>query len=96
MHLNVTGQISPVDLVVRIAKDKKILTLLDCSQTVGMLSIDAFRLDVDFIAGTCHKGLLSLPGLGFVYIKNPDLVDVYYREAEGLTQRICDILLYHP
>jgi cysteine desulfurase / selenocysteine lyase len=84
---NVTGQISPVDLIVRIAKDKKILTLLDCSQTVGMLSIDALKLDVDFIAGTCHKGLLSLPGLGFMYIKNPDLVDSLLQGGGGFNSK---------
>lgn len=84
---NVTGQISPIDLVVRIAKDKKILTLLDCSQTVGILNVDTSRLDVDFMAGTCHKGILSLPGLGFLYIRNPDLVDSLLQGGGGFNSK---------
>jgi len=84
---NVTGHISPVALIAKIGKDKKILTLLDCSQTVGILPIDTFKLDVDFIAGTCHKGLLSLPGLGFVYMRNPDLVDSLLQGGGGLNSK---------
>ena len=84
---NVTGQIGPIDLVAKIGKDKKNLTLIDCSQTVGLLHIDTLKLDVDFIAGTCHKGLMSLPGLGFVYMRNPNIVDSLLQGGGGFNAK---------
>jgi cysteine desulfurase / selenocysteine lyase len=52
-----------------------------------MLCIDALRLDVDFIAGTCHKGLLPLPGLGFLHIIKPDLVDGLLQGSGGFNSK---------
>ena len=80
---NVIGSISPVDEIANIARKRNILMLLDCSQTVGVLDIDLHKLDIDFTAGTCHKGLLSLPGLGFIYVKDANLIDSLIQGGGG-------------
>lgn len=80
---NVIGSISPVKEIANIARERKILMLLDCAQTVGILDIDLHQLDIDFIAGTCHQGLLSLPGLGFIYVKDANLIDSLIQGGGG-------------
>ena len=68
---NVLGKIIPLDKIAKIAKEKKLLLGLDCSQSLGHVDLNLAKYDVDFVAGTCHKGLLGPPGVGFMYIKEP-------------------------
>jgi selenocysteine lyase/cysteine desulfurase len=56
--------------IVRIARAKGAMVLLDCYQSVGSLDIDVKALDVDFAAGGMLKYLLGTAGIGFLYAKD--------------------------
>src|ERR1700735_98843 len=55
--------------IVRLARAKGAMVLLDCYQAVGSLDIDVKALDVDFAAGGMLKYLLGTAGIGFLYAK---------------------------
>ncbi|QEK39655.1 aminotransferase class V-fold PLP-dependent enzyme [Candidatus Sneabacter namystus] len=67
---NVTGTISPIHDIAKIAQQNNILLLVDCAQTAGILDVGVVSKNADFTAYTCHKSLLSFPGLGLLYVKN--------------------------
>ena len=56
--------------IVRIARAKGAMVLLDCYQSVGSLDIDVKRLDVDFAVGGMLKYLLGTAGIGFMYVRD--------------------------
>jgi selenocysteine lyase/cysteine desulfurase len=66
---NVTGAVNPAAVLLKYAGAKGCLTLLDASQTMGLLDIDASQLPVDIVAFTGHKYLLGPPGTGGLYVK---------------------------
>jgi selenocysteine lyase/cysteine desulfurase len=55
--------------IVRLARAKGAMVLLDCYQSVGSLDIDVKALDIDFAAGGMLKYLLGTAGIGFLYAK---------------------------
>ena len=56
--------------IVRLAREKGALVLLDCYQSVGSVDIDVKKLDVDFAAGGMLKYLLGTAGIGFLYVRD--------------------------
>ncbi len=80
---NVIGVTSPLKQICQIAKMNGIPVLVDLSQTAGVIPIDIADWDVDFAAGTGHKGLLGPSGVGFLYVKTPDLIDSLYEGGSG-------------
>jgi selenocysteine lyase/cysteine desulfurase len=56
--------------IVRLAREKGALVLLDCYQSVGSVDIDVKKLDVDFAVGGMLKYLLGTAGIGFLYVRN--------------------------
>ena len=56
--------------IVRIARAKGALVLLDCYQSVGSQDINVKRLDVDFAVGGMLKYLLGTAGIGFMYVRD--------------------------
>jgi cysteine desulfurase/selenocysteine lyase len=61
---NVSGTISPVGEVARIARGVGASVLVDAAQTAGVLPIDVQAAGIDFLAFTGHKGLLGATGTG--------------------------------
>lgn len=55
--------------IVRIARAKGAMVLLDCYQTAGSLDVDVKALDVDFAVGGMLKYLLGTAGIGFLYVR---------------------------
>jgi selenocysteine lyase/cysteine desulfurase len=66
---NVTGAVHPVAELFAEVHEYGGLTLLDASQTIGLLPIDAQRLGADILAFTGHKYLLGPTGTGGLYIR---------------------------
>lgn len=65
---NVTGTLFPIEEIGRIAKERNIRFLVDCSQTAGAYPVDVQRANIDLLAFTGHKCLLGLQGTGGLYI----------------------------
>lgn len=55
--------------IVKIARRKGALVLLDCYQSVGSMGIDVKEFDVDFAVGGYLKYMLGTAGLGFMYVR---------------------------
>lgn len=74
--------------IVRIARARGALVLLDCYQSVGAVDIDVKALDVDFAVGGMLKYLLGTAGIGFMYVRDrliPSLVPTnsgWFAQAE--------------
>lgn len=66
---NVSGAIQPIEEIVRAAKAKGALTLVDAAQTAGSVPIDLSSLPVDLLAASGHKGLLGPQGTGFLFVR---------------------------
>ncbi|WP_262920291.1 aminotransferase class V-fold PLP-dependent enzyme [Parabacteroides sp. FAFU027] len=74
-HLsNVNGVIQPIREIAQIAHTKGWFIILDASQSLGEIPVNAGDWGVDFIAFTGHKGLLGPTGTGGFYAKNPSLL----------------------
>lgn len=67
---NVLGTIQPLSEIAYAVKMKnqKILTLVDASQTLGVIPVDVQKSQIDLLAAPGHKGLLGPTGTGFLYI----------------------------
>lgn len=67
---NVTGEICDVKAVNKICKTHNIKHLVDGAQASGHIDINLQNLDCDFFAFAGHKGLLSITGVGGLFVKN--------------------------
>jgi len=67
---NVTGEMCDVFSVNEICKKYKILHLVDGAQACGHIEINLNKIDCDLFAFAGHKGLLSLTGVGGLFVKN--------------------------
>lgn len=57
-----------------LCKTKGIIYCVDAIQATGVVKIDVEECNIDFLAGGSHKWLMSLQGLGYIYI-TPELMD---------------------
>lgn len=55
--------------IVELAHAKGAKVMLDCYQSVGSMTVDVRKLDVDFAVGGMLKYLLGTAGLGFLYVR---------------------------
>ena len=65
---NSLGTINPVKKIIRIAKKKNAITIVDAAQSVGHMKVDVKDLDCDFFAFSGHK-ILGPLGIGVLYGK---------------------------
>ena len=65
---NVTGRVNDVGRYFEMAKEAGAVTLLDASQSVGHMKVNARETCCDMIALTGHKGLHGPPGTGALYV----------------------------
>ncbi|MDR1627788.1 MAG: cysteine desulfurase [Oscillospiraceae bacterium] len=66
---NVTGNIQPIEDIIKICKENNILSLIDATQAVAHKPIDVKKIDCDFLAFSAHK-MLGPSGVGVLYIKD--------------------------
>ncbi|MDQ1352349.1 MAG: Aminotran 5 protein, partial [Acidobacteriota bacterium] len=81
---NVTGAVNPAAMLLQYARDRGCLTLLDASQTLGLVDIDASKLPVDILAFTGHKYLLGPPGTGGFYVKKGIEIEPVFVGGTGI------------
>lgn len=77
---NVCGVIQPIREVGAICRRRGALLLVDSAQTAGVLPISMLRDNIDILAFTAHKGLLSAQGLGGLVLSQ--------KIADGMTPLI--------
>lgn len=65
---NVTGRINDVAPLFERARAQGAVTLLDASQTLGHIPVNAVELCADMVAVTGHKGLRGPTGTGALYV----------------------------
>jgi cysteine desulfurase family protein len=65
---NVTGTITPIREIGRIAKSSGVIFFIDAAQTAGNVSIDVKRDHIDMLACSGHKSLLGPQGTGILYV----------------------------
>src|SRR5699024_9044679 len=59
---NVTGNITDLDLISKICKKHKLLLIVDCAQSAGLIDIDVEKYGIDCLCFTGHKALFALQG----------------------------------
>jgi len=69
-HTNfITGLISPLKELSRLARDKGLLIMADSAHGIGMLDLDMKELGVDFFASSPYKWLGAPTGVGLLYVR---------------------------
>ncbi len=68
-----TGLIEPVARLVRLARDRGIVSVIDGAHPPGMLALDLQAIDADFYATSPHKWLLAPKGTGLL-VTRPDRI----------------------
>lgn len=68
MASNVTGELTPIREIIKLAKSFGALTLVDAAQAAGVIRIDVQELGADLLGFAGHKGLLGPLGVGGLYI----------------------------
>jgi cysteine desulfurase / selenocysteine lyase len=69
-HLpNSTGALQDAAAICAVAQRNGVLSLVNASQSAGMVSTDVARLNCDFLAGCGRKALRATEGTGFLYVR---------------------------
>lgn len=61
---NVFGAVSDITSIGELCREKGIYFAVDTAQTAGVIDISMRKSNIDFLAFSGHKGLLSLQGIG--------------------------------
>ncbi|TDO94353.1 cysteine desulfurase family protein [Halanaerobium saccharolyticum] len=71
---NVLGTVNDLRQIGEIAAAEDILFLVDAAQTAGVIPIDVEEMKIDFLAVPGHKSLFGPPGIGALYVRDPELL----------------------
>jgi len=66
---NVTGAVFPITSLLHIAKQHKMTTLVDASQTAGHMHLNMKQQQMDMLVFPGHKGLLGPQGTGVLLVE---------------------------
>ena len=66
---SMTAIIFPIEEVIKFAKEKNILTIIDGAHVPGHIPLDIMKLDADIYTGACHKWMCTPKGISFLYVK---------------------------
>jgi len=86
---NVCGMCLPVKELCAVAKERRIITVVDCAQTAGHIPIDIKDLGADIICLAGHKGMGGPMGIGAMVI-NPSFtrrINTFIEGGTGMASR---------
>ena len=69
-----TGEVADLDAIARAAEDHDVMTVIDATQAIGWLPLDASRFD--FVAAHGYKWLMSPRGTAYMAIRPERLAEV--------------------
>jgi selenocysteine lyase/cysteine desulfurase len=73
----ITGLITPLKELSRLAHDKGLLIMADSAHGIGMLDLDMKALGIDFFASSPYKWLGAPTGIGLLYVRKEALDKVW-------------------
>lgn len=79
---NVLGKITPIKEIVKLAKEKGAITVIDAAQVAAHIKIDVKDLGCDFLAFSGHK-MMGPSGVGVLYINNSKISEINPIEFGG-------------
>ena len=82
MVSNVLGTINPVTEIVKLAKQKGVITVIDAAQAVQHMKVDVKKIGCDFLVFSSHK-ILGPMGLGVLYGRKELLEKLQPRDFGG-------------
>lgn len=88
---NVTGAVNDAAALTRIAKQVGAITLLDASQSLGIVPVLPDLWGVDLVAFTGHKYLLGPAGTGGLYIAPEIDLDCVWVGGTGIQSDLADM-----
>lgn len=77
-----SGYKSNLKALGELCHSKGIIFCVDAIQATGVVKIDVEEMNIDFLAGGSHKWLMSLQGLGYIYI-TPELMEKIQQKYVG-------------
>ncbi|MCA0988776.1 aminotransferase class V-fold PLP-dependent enzyme [Guptibacillus algicola] len=80
---NLTGKITPIDEIGKLAKESGIAFLVDAAQTAGVLPINLEEMNIDLLAFPGHKGLLGPQGTGVLMVGKGVELDPIFQGGTG-------------
>lgn len=84
---NVLGTVQDIGSIGAFLKDRGIFFCVDAAQTAGQIPIDLSKTPVDALAFTGHKALFGLPGIGGLYLADPERVDPIRQGGTGVNSK---------
>lgn len=91
---NVLGTIQNVSDLVKVAKERAALTLVDAAQSAGRISVDVSAVGCDFATFCGRKALMGPQGTGFLYAQGDFLKDLLPLSVGSRAANIVDQRTY--
>lgn len=66
---NVTGTVYDIEKIGAVCRARRILFIVDASQTAGTVPIDVERMHIDVLCFSGHKSLMGPQGTGGIYVR---------------------------
>ncbi|MCZ6746241.1 MAG: aminotransferase class V-fold PLP-dependent enzyme [Acidobacteria bacterium] len=88
------GALQDVAAIARLAHRQGALILVDAYQTLGVRPVDVRAMDIDFLVSGCHKFLMGIPGIAFLYVRR-QLIPRLHPTLTGWFGR-ADIFAFDP
>jgi isopenicillin-N epimerase len=74
---NTTGMALPAKEICALARSKKILSMVDGAQSLGMLNLDLKDIGCDFYTSSTHKWLMGPLENGILYVREENIASVW-------------------